>query len=279
MILLMVLKLLSSPVFANPTGEFYFQPEQGAHAAHGAVSQTRTRYKTENGRISFDKRSFEANYLYGFTSDVSAGLTLNYTKTESEGSASVSGLDDIEFNLRGTKEMAEGRLRYGANFEWSPEPSKSDSNGDTKNQFSGANTLTPYIGYELMVPSKGYLGLSLSQGLLLGKRVDEDANGDKTKSSGGTLTTVNLYYEHFIEKNAYSAILSYSKIKDTKYDSSTSEGLALWGLQLLARQEVMPNLFVIPRFAYGEALDDTINNVKIDKIYVISFFVGARYLF
>jgi hypothetical protein len=279
MFLLTLAQIFSLHVFATPTGEIYFQPEQGVHSLQGAIYSTRTRFKTANGRSMSDTRTFETEYNYGFSSEFSAGIQLGHSKTESEGSASYSGLDDIDFNLRGTQEMAMGRLRYGTELSWSPEPTKDDTNGDTENQFSGANILTPYIGYEFMVQPQSYLGLSLSQELLLGKRTREDLNGDKDKSSGGTVTSVNLYYEHFINKDSYSAVLSYRKMKDTKFDTGTSDGISLWTLQLLSRYEVMPDLYVVPRFAYGEATSDSINSIKIDKVYVMSFFVGARYLF
>lgn len=279
MFLFIITQILTLQVSATPAGEFYFQPEQGTHSTQAAIYTTRTRYKTANGTSMFDSRSLEANYNYGFTSDLSAGIELSHSKTESEGSPSYSGLEDISFNLRGTKEMEMGRLRYGAELDWSPESSKRDSNNDTTNQFSGANTVAPYIGYEFMLRPQSYLGASFSHELLLGKRVDEDVNGDKTKSSGGTVTTMNLYYEHFVENNAYSAVFSYQKINDTKRDTGTSDGLAFWTLQLLSRYEVAPNLYVLPRFAYGEALDDSINSIKIDKVYIMSFFIGARYIF
>jgi hypothetical protein len=279
MFLFVLAQIFSLQVFATPTGEVYFQPEQGSHSLQGAIYQTRTRFKTANGTSMTDTRTFETEYNYGFSSEFSAGILLGHSKTEREGSASYSGLDDIEFNVRGTKEMATGRLRYGTELAWSPEPTKDDSNGDTENQFSGANILTPYIGYEFMVQPQSYFGLSVSQELLLGKRTREDLNGDKDKTSGGTLTSLNFYYEHFIDKNSYSAVLSYIKMKDVKSDTGTSDGIDLWTLQFFSRYEVMPDLYVLPRFSYGETPNNSINSIKVDKVYVISFFVGARYLF
>jgi hypothetical protein len=263
----------------TPAGELYFQPAEGQQAAVVGIDYSSSHFSTANGTSSTKTTGLQGLYQYGLSQNHALGLALSYSSTKPSGGETYKGLDDIVFSFRGMYPMETGRLRYGAELQWSVEPQKDNASGDTDNQFSGANLLNPYVGYEFSIMPQGNLGFSISKEFLIGKRIEEASNGTQTKSTGGETTVLKAYYEHFIEQNVLGASLEYDQLSDTKFDAGTSDGLNLWALTLYSRWLVAENLSVLPRIGYGEALSSSINNIKIDKIYVLDFYVGARYSF
>lgn len=273
--------LFSNFVMAADGGEFLFQPQQGQVSVEPSVGVARSDTKLDDEKYHALSGGVTAQAFFGLTDDIALGGAWGYIWTDTKGgdfNNNVSGLSDIQLNLRGRSVQQAGIWRYGVTLNYSPKAMEYDADGNRDNQFSGRNELTPYVGYEFLISPTGRLGFNFSRDFLLG---DEESEGPgwKSKSKGGEKTKLAAYYECLQENNVYGALVGYQWSDDIKVGGSKFEGLDTAQIALYSRYELKQNMYLTPKFNFSRAVNDQFGSSKINRLRAFSLDVGLRFLF
>lgn len=221
-------------------------------------------------------------YEYGLNEMISLGGKLSYAsytnKPETGDSTSISGLEDIELDVKGMYGLTAGTLRYGATLAFSMGENKTNSDGDVSAN-SGGNTLTPYVGYEY-ASGPSMFGAKLSFDLLLGKRKLKDESTTPATSSdqeGGTNTSIDLFYEHTLSAEMLlGAALDYTMVSDDKVAGVSSENVTpVLDLKVYLPIE-MGGGTLIPSIHYGMTTDSEVGGTDIDAFSAMGLGVDYR---
>jgi hypothetical protein len=188
------------------------------------------------GDFSEKSTGIQVSYEYGWNEDISVGATLGYSKDKLDNtgtSSTNSGVEDLKFYLKGTRDLAPGNLKYGASLNLSPGKNKTETNGDS-NEFTGRHSITPYVGYEMKANAFTFGG-KLSYELAITDEKSEDATGAETKTGGDTSTEIALFGESSCSFGRWGASLTHlmtSKSKPaggTESSNPTADTLDIYG--------------------------------------------------
>lgn len=274
------------------TTQFFFQPDQGEHIIEPLVALHVWQIETELGKSDTLGSQLGARYLYGFHESFAAGVEVGFlntsSKSRSKGGAyddngfTSQGLMDIAFSLKGRSAFGDSAtLRYGADLSWSPEPYKSDAQGNRDNQMTGGNLFKPFLGIDFLIAGKHRVGGQVQRDFLLGKQVDEDSNGQQTKYTGGESTSVFAFYEYNWSDGLMGGGLGHTSRKPYKDDSGFAYGetTELLDFRAYANFKVSSQWTLVPEVHSQTLLDSDLNGVDVDTFNIIVSTFSARYSF
>jgi hypothetical protein len=265
------------------SSEFFYQTEAGKQAVTPKFSfLTSSTQMNGAAKANVSGWSLGASYEYGFISEISVGVTLDYrtedTKTSGAQTTTASGLDDLQLFVKANMPAGPGSLKYGAALGISPGDHKIETNGDSNNN-TGGNMLTPYIGYEYdMAPC--VFGAKLATDLRLGDATSKSGS-ISTDYSGNEKTTFSLFYEHsFSSDMKLGASLDWVTTSDTKPKGGTAvEAISPTQLLSVYLPMTVAAGTLIPELQYGFTTDDKVSGVKIDTYNVMNLDVAYRMTF
>lgn len=165
-------------------------------------------------------------------------------------------------------------------FNISPESKQYKSNGFQGNEYSGANTATPYLGIDVPM-GHSTLGFKWSHEFLLGKQVSENYLGQKFKYTGGMSDSFEAFYEYKPSaENIWGAAFVYRITSDEKDEAGAKEEQpTIYGLNLYSANKVSDQWTLLPNFVYGTNAQNSINNLKIESLGSWALSFAARYSF
>ena len=270
--------------------EYFYQTDATQHQVTPELTYISDKTEFTGASSETTNQTLNVRYEYGINEMLSTGAQIGYLtgETETAGTAAdQTGMTDITLFVKGQNSWVDSQsFHYGANFGWSPGDATVDTTGET-NAMTGGMSLTPYAGYLWMV-GKGVAGVNLSTQVDIGDRtIDDEANTDKTKATGGNDTTLTGLYEHPMEWGLVGTSLSYIATNTTENETGavTSEttGGNFWRLRVYPTYKVSETATVIGQIAYQGFLGDSVTSggtvVDVDSSNVLTLQVGGRFTF
>ncbi len=197
---------------------------------------------------------------YGFSDYLTLGAQLSYSNLKSSytpellQSTTQKGLADPHLILNGMISSDVGNLRYGVDFSFALEKSKTDINGSS-NAASGGMEFAPMLGYEFNL-GNSMLGFRAEAGLK-GSRTQVGPFGTESKVSGGNSYSGDIFYELHLEPTIIGLDLAYvysssSKSETNGIVSENGDKISAYGAALYARFCISKMIDIIPSFAYAK---------------------------
>lgn len=264
--------------------QYFFQAAEGQHLlTPGFIYQKTTgKIQTMNER-ELTVTNLAATYEYGFFDSFALGGTLSLasSKLETQGlSSSSSGFEDLQLYARTFYRFENFNFRYGLELNISPDSKKYKSNGFQANEYSGANTVTPYAGFDIPLGTST-IGFKWSRELLLGKEVSENYLGEKFKYTGGTNNNLEAFYEYTSDTdNIWGAAFAYVTTSDSKDElGAKEEHPSYYGIHLYSANKVSEQWTLLPNFLYASNIDEKANNLRIESFGSWAVSIAGRYSF
>lgn len=222
--------VLCVSAFAESESEYYYQPEESRRSLTSSLVLYSRKAEIRASGLNLESAGsiVALEYQHALSNTISLGAEISSARQEDDiegagGKTESSGFRDIEIHLKGRQAVGQG-LHYGGTLKFSPRKSEVDSDGDS-NQFSGGNTLSPYVGYQWVL-EKSFTGLQLSRDFQLGKaKVEDESTGTKQEFEldGGEITTLDVFYEAVLsEKVSLGVVLEWAKQEDIKISGAGS---------------------------------------------------------
>jgi len=206
---------------SSDNSEHFYQPAAGVSYFTPSFfyNSANTSYKTTSADLNVRGTDFGIEYGYGFSDVLAANITLQYASFHTSGGldSKIKGLEDVEFNLKGSLPAGPGHFKFGTELTISP--GKYEAKQDnSSNAYSGGHAVNPYVGYETKI-SSFLVGAELSHEFnLTDKKVKGFLNGVETeqKQYGGETTAEKLFLEKPYNSGKAGLILLLSQTADTK---------------------------------------------------------------
>lgn len=252
---------LSVTAFAESESEFYYQPEESRRDFTSSLVLVSRKAQVRASGLDIESTGsiVALEYDHALSNQFSLGIEISSARQEDDiegagGKTESIGLRDIEVRLKGRQAVGEG-LRYGGALKFSPRAAEVDSDGDS-NQFSGGNSVTPYVGYQ-WAQEKAFIGVQFSRDFQLGKaELEDESSGTmlEYKLEGGEITSFDVFYEAVLtERVSLGAVLELVKQEDIKIsgastgtlDGKSGSGLVIYVPVTLGNGVLTPRLQVI----------------------------------
>lgn len=266
-------------VFANAasdssTLEYFYQAPEGVQQLTPSLAYHDLTYKYKNGgKITGSGFDLDLRYERGLTNMFSAGGIVSYKTMTLKGSTTGGkiegkGLGDIQLFLKGHTDLLESRyLWFGVTLTLSPGASeKKDKSSTTEEQnaFSGEHTLSPYVGYTVLVTESLTFGAKVQTEVKIGDGTEKetDLTGTTTtaKTSGGEISMLSLFLESPIEKGNFGGFVQYSALNPTKSkengSTSTYGGANYLGAGVYGTQDSSEGFTLRGDLAYKQIVSD-----------------------
>lgn len=234
------------------------------------------------------------SYERGINEMLSAGVRLPYTTTTMEQGTSkeeTKGIGDITLFLKGNHTLVEGQaLWFGADLGLSPGDHTSKVKSATKtedNNYAGGHSITPYVGYSMLV-SSWVVGTRLSTTLGLGDRTVKTTSlagtETKTKDTGANTTALTVFGEMPITAGNVGAKVTYAgidtlKSKDAAGATTRTAGHTTIGLGVYGNYDFSEAATLVGGIDYTKLASDSYAGVKVDSTSDMAINVGGRFTF
>jgi hypothetical protein len=226
---------------------------------------------------------------YGINDMLSVGIKLGYqtdNMTPSDKTAasdgSFKGMLDPAVYLNGRVGAGPGQFRFGANLAFAITKGNIDGNFlPNGNEQDGGITLTPYVGYEMMLGS-GLAGVRIAYDII---KTDQDDGAVVGKQSGGNTTSYALFYEMNMVPViwGFDVALNTHNSTSTKFNGNTTannDDYNDYEIATYAAWEVCPDITILPKIAYANDLTGRSGQIANEKsTNGFNVGVGARFAF
>ena len=182
-----------TPKILNTVGTYKFKSSSSYDKA--STVSTGVSVEGEYGIADFFSLAAEAGF--------SAGVIDYYCKDSvalcTDATDRSRGLEDIRLAANFRLPMGKLALRFGADAYLSPGKRKIESDDDSNN-FSGGQSVAPYLGLEVPVATSGFIGAKLQYEAVASKQkvTDDGATPKDYEVKPGKAFVATVFYEHRI---------------------------------------------------------------------------------
>lgn len=260
--------------------EYFHQPAQGKTRLEVAPTFTsnKEKYKTRSGRSYDDETNTERvaiNGSHGLSDSTALEFEVSHEVSEltwtgySKGKTKSRGLNDLIVGIQSLKKGESSNIVYGASAQLSPGKAQYANTKVDGNNFSGGQTLSPYVGIET-VSGRSVYGANLRYDLRTLREAERKMPNGEVYDSISTTGGDGLGLTAFAEYHGQATIGASLRLKsnfEAKVNSSDDGQYTLPQNEMLTAR-IYSNISagdgfeVVPSLKYDTLLSKTVGTVS-----------------